>query len=250
MLCEISSKLQCPDCSLYWVVGIVFCTYGKCLQPSERNRQLNKGTYDVLSFSRLRHLKESVPWSQIWTNICRSICTQSTRHAQESPEETVQCHLGQVVQRLSLPRFFVKSWMEWRNYSGIRQDRITENSYTATREERRRNENSWKLWSNAEGAHGPIDQRDVFEDAKEISERPYHEHTAISGFWNTPIPPLQQVRQRPNQQFEGHTKNIRLDLIHLYGHIMFPPQCIRPSSSSRWQPSNWWSTWNWDSWDS
>ena len=88
------------------------------------------------------------------------------------------------------------------------------------------------------------------KDAKERCERPYRANTAITGCGNTPIPPQQQVRQRPNQQFEGHTKNIRLDLIHLDGHIMFPPQCIRPSSSSRWQPSNWWSTWNWDSWDS
>ena len=127
---------------------------------------------------------------------------------------------------------------------------LEDHSYTATSEERRRNENSWKLLFNAEGANGPMDQRDVFKDAKEICERPYRANTAITGCGNTPIPPQQQVRQRPNQQFEGHTKNIRLDLIDLYGHIMFPPQCNRPSSSSRWQPSNWWSTWNWDSWDS
>ena len=119
---------------------------------------------------------------------------------------------------------------------------LEDHSYTA--------ENSCKLSLNAESAHGPMDQRDVLKDAKEICERPYRANTAITGCGNTPIPPQQQVRQRPNQQFEGHTKNIRLDLIHLDGHIMFPPQCIRPSSSSRWQPSNWSSTWNWDSWDS
>ena len=48
-LCEISAEIQCPDCSLYWEVGIVYCTCGKCVQPSERNRQLNKARYDVLS---------------------------------------------------------------------------------------------------------------------------------------------------------------------------------------------------------
>ena len=101
-----------------------FAPAAKRLQPSERNRQLNKDRYDVLSFSRLRHWKESVPWRQTWTNYAAVYVPQSTRHAQESPEETVQCHLGEVVQRLSLPRFFVKSWMEWRKYNGIRQDRI------------------------------------------------------------------------------------------------------------------------------
>ena len=144
------------------------------------------------------------------------------------------------------------SKLGWDEETIMEYDKIAleDHSYTATREERRRNENSCKLSSNAKGAHGPMDQRDVFEDAKETCARPYRERTAITGCGYTPIPPQQQVRQRPNQQFEGHTKNIRLDLIHLYGNIMFPPQCIRPSSSSRWQPNNWWSTWNWHSWDS
>ena len=72
----------------------------------------------------------------------------------------------------------------WNEENIMEYDNIAleDHSYTATREERRRNENSWKLSLNAEGANGPMDQRDVFEDAKEICERPYHEHTAISGF--------------------------------------------------------------------
>ena len=41
-LSESSSKIQCPDRSLYQEVGIVYCTCGKCMQLSERNRQLNK----------------------------------------------------------------------------------------------------------------------------------------------------------------------------------------------------------------
>ena len=41
--------VQCPDCALYWEVGIVYCTRGKCTQPTERNRQLNKERFDVLS---------------------------------------------------------------------------------------------------------------------------------------------------------------------------------------------------------
>ena len=48
-MCETSSKIQCPDCALYWEAGIKNCTCGKCMQPSERNRQLNKERYDVLS---------------------------------------------------------------------------------------------------------------------------------------------------------------------------------------------------------
>ena len=47
-LCEISLKIQCPDCSLHCgMLASFLCTCGKCLQPSERNRQLNKARYDV-----------------------------------------------------------------------------------------------------------------------------------------------------------------------------------------------------------
>ena len=77
-LCETSSKRQCPDCSLYWDVGIVYCTFGKCLQPSERNRQLTKDRYDVLSIPGYVIKKEAVPWSQTWTNYAAENLPQTT----------------------------------------------------------------------------------------------------------------------------------------------------------------------------
>ena len=46
---ETSSKRQCPDCAFYWEIGIVHCTCGKCMQPTEKSRQLNKDRFDILS---------------------------------------------------------------------------------------------------------------------------------------------------------------------------------------------------------
>ena len=83
-----------------------------------------------------------------------------------------------------------------------------------------------KLSLYAEGANGPLDQRSDFEDAQETFEILYHEHTAITGCGNTPIPPQQQVRQRSNQQFEGHEEHsCRLDSSGWKFYV--PPQCIR-----------------------
>ena len=48
-MCEITSKVQCPDCSLFWKQALCIVLAVKGLQPSERNRQLNKERYDVLS---------------------------------------------------------------------------------------------------------------------------------------------------------------------------------------------------------
>ena len=43
---ETSLKRQCPDCALYWEIGIVYCTCGECMQPTEH---FNKKRFDVLS---------------------------------------------------------------------------------------------------------------------------------------------------------------------------------------------------------
>ena len=48
-LCETSSKIQCADCSSHLEVDTVYCTCGKCMQPSERNQQLKEARYDGLS---------------------------------------------------------------------------------------------------------------------------------------------------------------------------------------------------------
>ena len=123
-----------------------------------------------------------------------------------------------------------------------------DHSYKATKEQRSRNENSWKLSLNAEGANGPLDQRDDFKDAKETCKRLYHEHTAIDGCGNTPIPPQQQVRQRPNQQFEGHEEYSNRPDPSGWKYYITAAMHSCSSPASWWQPSDsWWSTWNWDS---
>ena len=49
VLCETSSKKQCPDCNLSWEIGIVYCACGRCLKPSQRTEEIDKNNYDVLS---------------------------------------------------------------------------------------------------------------------------------------------------------------------------------------------------------
>ena len=94
-------------------------------------------------------------------------------------------HCSAILERWYKDDLYRGSWSKrgWNEETFVEYDKIAfeDHSYTATCEETLRNENSWKLSLNAEGANGPMDQRDVFKDAKEICERPYHEHTAITG---------------------------------------------------------------------
>ena len=46
---ETSSKRQCPECALYWEIGIENSSCGKCMQPTETSRQFNKDRFDMLS---------------------------------------------------------------------------------------------------------------------------------------------------------------------------------------------------------
>ena len=49
-LCETSSKTQCPDCSSpYWNIGIVYCSCGRSLIPSQRTKQVDKKNCDAFS---------------------------------------------------------------------------------------------------------------------------------------------------------------------------------------------------------
>ena len=120
-----------------------------------------------------------------------------------------------------------------------------DHSYNATREERSRNERSWRLVLNAEGAQGPLDQRDDHKQAKETCNKMCKEHAATAECGNAPFQPQQQVRQRSNQQFEGYEEDsYRLD--SSVGGVMFSQMHSSPSSSSSWweKSDSWWA-WNW-----
>ena len=77
-LYETSSEIQCSDCALYWEAGIIHCTCAKCLQPTERNRQLNHARFDVLTIPGCAITKESYPRCKTWTIYAADNVLQST----------------------------------------------------------------------------------------------------------------------------------------------------------------------------
>ena len=48
-ICETSSKKQCPGCPFKWETGIVHCSCGRSLKPSQRTKLFDKKNYDALS---------------------------------------------------------------------------------------------------------------------------------------------------------------------------------------------------------
>ena len=182
----------------------LYCACGKRLQPSDRDRQLNKERYDVLSITN--YVKKKNPSHGAWhgPTMRQKIYHKSTICLKRTGESSAaQSWKG------SKQIFFIGNhWPTlagWERHNG-------DHSYNATRGERSRNERSWRLVLNAEGAQGPLDQRDDNKQAKETCNKMYKEHAATAGCGNAPIHPQQQVRQKSNQQFDGHEEDsYRLD---------------------------------------
>ena len=185
-LCEITSKIQCPDCSPYWRIVVVYFMCGKCLPPSERNRQLNKERYDVLSLSNYVIKKNPSHGARHGPTERKRIYHKAHNMLRKARKK--KCNT-------MLERFQTDSLYRDSLTKIGRDDKIIiacdeiakeDLSYGATRGERNRNENSWRLELNAEGVTGPLDQRDDNKDAKE-------EYAATAGCGNTAKHPQRQV---------------------------------------------------------
>ena len=63
------------------------------------------------------------------------------------------------------------------------------------------------------------------------------------------IDPQDQVRQRPEQQFEGHEGDFyRVESETGWNYYLLATTTSSCSSSSWWRPSDsWWTAWNWES---
>ena len=90
-----------------------------------------------------------------------------------------------------------------------------DHSYNATRAERSRNKRSWRLVLNAEGAQGPLDQRNDYKQVKENMQQGVKEPCSNC-----------RMRKRTNSSTKTKsdkgptsslkvTKRTRIDLIHL-----------------------------------
>ena len=122
-LCETSSKHTISWLRLKLGSG----HYKLHMQPTERNRQLNKARCDVLSIPGHVIKKESNPRCQTWT-ICAAVhVLHSTWYAEESPQAQkwwLQNHSGKMARWWQIPQVFVRSWVDWGTDHSIWRSRI------------------------------------------------------------------------------------------------------------------------------
>ena len=156
-MCEITSKVQCPDCSRYWETCIENCTCGKCLQPSERNRHLNKERYDVLSIANYVIKKNPSHGARHGPTERQRIYYNAHDMLRKARKKRHNTTLERF-QNYPLYRDSLTN-IGWDENTCIAYDEIAkeDHSYVGTRGERSRTRTRGDL--NAEGANGPLGQR-------------------------------------------------------------------------------------------
>ena len=181
---ETSSKRQCSDCALYLEIGIVYCTCGKCLQPTAMNRQYNKDRFDALSILGYV-IKKNQSRGPRHGQSMRHIMYHKSRDMLRKAKLPKNGSCETILERSHTDADFQKSlsdegWTEKKieEYDALA---LEDQSYGATPQERGRWQRNWQIVLNREGVHGPIRHRPDFREAKRAYCRLYKEHVESTG---------------------------------------------------------------------
>ena len=66
-LCENSSKQQCPDCNLYWEIGIIYCSCGRNMKSTRSPTEFDQNNRDVTSIPGCVIKNKQQSWSEART---------------------------------------------------------------------------------------------------------------------------------------------------------------------------------------
>ena len=180
--CETSSEIQCADCTKYWEADIIYRTCGKCMQPREGNRQLNKARYDVLSTPGYVTKKNPTHGARHGPSVRQTMyhkahdLLRKARKHKSGGYKTIleRCHDDDRYRRSLSDIGWTEEW------------KIIPTWLHGKR--RSRNEKTWKFSFTKEDIQGPMNQRSDFIEAKHTCKILYDEHTEIIGEGNKPIP--------------------------------------------------------------
>ena len=194
--------MQCLDCSLYWEIGIVYCTWKMSNTFAEYQKFGQEELWRLIN-STWRHPKKPHPWSQAWT-------FSSTTHVLQSQRD---------VRKVRQPKHgghktILQRWHKYDKYRTslsqiglteeqiIQYDQLTleDHAHSARRKERGRNEKGWEFKLNKEGAQESMNQWFFFETKREM-KRMHGEHVKETSEGNAHLAQLSW--QRRGQEFGG-----------------------------------------------
>ena len=177
------------------------------MQPSERNRQLNKDGFESLSipgYVMKKNQSRGPSHGQSMPQVMYHKARDMLRKAKTSKEWFVRDYSGKMGHRCSLAKVIVWWRLDRRENQTVRSTCLGRPflwSYTC-----RKGTMAKKLENvlNKEGKEGKIRQRPDFREAKHTYRWLYKEHVESTGQGSKSIHPAQQRWQNFQQQFDEH----------------------------------------------
>ena len=173
-ICEITPNIRCSNCMTHWPKGLVYCTHGTCLRPSDKVRKLNSDRYDVLSIPNYV-IKKGPSHGARHGNTERHRIHAAHVSCKKAEKKACTTTLDRFLKCLIYRRS--KMDIGWTEDHSARLDEIAaeDHSYIATASERTRRENTLVLVLNSSGPNGPMSQREDQQEAMRIKEPLYQE---------------------------------------------------------------------------
>ena len=247
-------KNKCPDFAWDWEIGIVHCTWGRCLQSSKRTKELDKTTSNQLQALLSKRTPFAMPNMDLLSgNECtarlRKCCKKLVNPSMEdinpylkdgakTTNTEILCHSSGGTRS----KFLNMTRLPWKTIH-TSQENLKEFQNTK----------HWVLRLNVNGAQQPPNQRLDFAQAKRECQRLHDEHVKKTQQEHRPINPGdQQSRQRRGQAFEGideHDYRVDPRTGWRFKSSESQGNLSHSSSSTNWDRNNW-TTSSWKSWHS
>ena len=241
-LCENSSKQQCPDCSAYQEMGIIYCSCGRNMRSTRSPTEFDQNNRDLTSIHGYAIKKNRKRGVQHGASERQKMYFQALEKARQRKHGGHPTILSQWYGDEDYTKSL--SAIGWKEHHRLLYDRIALETHIhkATRADRIQIANNWIFTANSEGGTQlPLTQRPDFVQAKRECKRLHDEHLARTQQEYKDIPRSQQIRQRKGHQFEGNEE---------YDFAVVPKTRWRfyrqsranlqaaSSSSSRWDKSS------------
>ena len=179
-LCETSSKIQCPDCALFWQNWLCVLLMWKKSHTLAKDQTARLEELWRLIFSRLRHQKRASPMGLNMELPKGNECTTTQRRCCRKLANPSMEDINPKLERWHTDNDYRKSLSEigWTEEHIIQYDKLAleDNSYFATPKERARNDKKWVLSLNKEGVQGPVNQRPDLLKQNQQLERLHDEY--------------------------------------------------------------------------
>ena len=124
-LCENSSKQQCPDCNLYWEIGIICCSCGRNMESTRSPTEFDQSNRDVTSIPGYVIKKNRSPGVKHGASQRQKMCYQAKQMLQKARQEKINDTFTLVCRR-RLQKSIVSYRVEGTPHDVVRQNRCGE----------------------------------------------------------------------------------------------------------------------------